>query len=54
MDNLSFHITDITANNIKAKASDIRDRYTDKGHPYVFVFADNGCSMDHGNNLSDP
>lgn len=26
MDNLSFHITDITANSIRAKASDIEDR----------------------------
>ena len=42
MDNLSFHITDITANSIRAKASDIQIKDTS----ICIRIADNGCGMD--------
>lgn len=46
MDNLSFHITDITANSIRAKASDIEIDIQIKGTSIRIRIADNGCGMD--------
>ena len=54
MDNLSFHITDITANSIRAKASDIEIDIQIKDTSICIRIADNGCGMDLGNSLSDP
>ena len=46
MDNLSFHITDITANSIRAKASDIEIDIQIKDTSICIRIADNGCGMD--------
>ena len=46
MDNLSFHITDITANSIRAKASDIEIDIQIKDTSIRIRIADNGCGMD--------
>ena len=53
MDNLSFHITDITANSIRAKASDIEIDIQIKDTSICIRIADNGCGGS-GNSLSDP
>ena len=45
MDNLSFHITDITANSIRAKASDIEIDIQIKDTSICIRIADNGCGM---------
>ena len=46
MDNLSFHITDITANSIRAKASDIEIDIQIKDTSICIRIADNVCGMD--------
>lgn len=46
MDNLSFHITDITANSIRAKAFDIEIDIQIKDTSICIRIADNGCGMD--------
>lgn len=54
MDNLSFHITDITANSIRAKASDIEIDIQIKDTSICIRIADNGCGMDPETVFSDP
>ena len=49
MDNLSFHITDITANSIRAKAFDIEIDIQIKDTSICIRIADNGCGMDPEN-----
>lgn len=46
MDNLSFHITDITANSIRAKASDIEIDIKEIKSLITIRITDNGCGMD--------
>ncbi|MDL2282821.1 ATP-binding protein [Parabacteroides sp. OttesenSCG-928-G06] len=46
MDNLSFHITDITANSVRAKASEIYLSVTEKQGERIISVIDNGCGMD--------
>lgn len=46
MDNLSFHITDITSNSIRAKASDIELDIQDVNQTVILRITDNGCGME--------
>ncbi|MDH6312896.1 hypothetical protein M2137_001681 [Parabacteroides sp. PFB2-10] len=46
MNNISFHITDITANSIRAGATWIDLRLVEKPGDRIVIVADNGCGMD--------
>lgn len=46
MNTISFHITDITANSIRAQATWIDLRLVDKQGERIIIVADNGCGMD--------
>lgn len=48
MNNLSFHITDITANSIRAKASEIALSIEERDARITIRIADNGSGMDAG------
>lgn len=45
MDNLSFHLTDITGNSVRAGASDILIYIEEKQNKITMHIADNGCGM---------
>lgn len=46
MDNLSFHLTDITANSIRAGATRIEVDIQEKPATIIIRISDNGCGMD--------
>lgn len=46
MDNLSFHITDISANSIRAGATEISVDIRETADTITIRIADNGCGMD--------
>lgn len=46
MDNLSFHLTDITANSIRAGATRIAVDISEEAAAIVIRISDNGCGMD--------
>ncbi len=46
MNNLSFHITDIVANSIRANASEISVYLTNNEKEILIHITDNGCGMD--------
>ena len=46
MNNLSFHITDIASNSVRAGATDIELSIEEKKNRITITFIDNGCGMD--------
>lgn len=46
MNNLSFHITDIAGNSVRARATDIALTIEEKKNKITITIADNGCGMD--------
>ncbi|MCD8194222.1 MAG: sensor histidine kinase [Tannerellaceae bacterium] len=56
MDTICFHITDITANSIRAGAKEIALIIVEVGNKFMFTIKDDGCGMtqDKVNLLTDP
>lgn len=46
MNNIAFHITDITGNSVRAEASDIAIRIEERSGKITIRITDNGCGME--------